>query len=234
MSSVAAATVQPLVTDRALARTQAASGLVFAVFLAMHLVTALASLGGLAAYDHTLAIVRFYYRLPLVEIVGVVGAALVHIGSGVWRIARRRRDDKARGHATRVPLALRLHRWAGWYMMAAFVGHVTATRAPSLFFGMQPNAAFLTTSLVTAPWFFYPYYALFAFSGGVHLLHGVQNAPRVLGARMPGVPRRALPWLGALWAAAALGIVLALGGVLYHVAPEHLAPWKALLQRLLS
>jgi succinate dehydrogenase/fumarate reductase cytochrome b subunit len=221
-------------SDRALARTQAASGLVFALFLVLHLTTSLAAVVGPSSYDAVLAAMRHYYRLPVIEVAGVVGAGLVHVTAGVWRIVRRRREDKARGHAHAVPFAMKLHRWTGWYMMTAFAGHVIATRTPSLVFGMQPNAAFLSTSLLTAPWFFYPYYALFAFSGGVHLLHGLQAAPRVLGMRMPSVPRRALPVLAAVWAAAALAIVLSLGGVLHSVDMSAVAPWKALLDRLLG
>ena len=235
-TSVAVSTPsKPRVSDRALARAQAISGLVFAVFLAMHLITAASSIGGERSYDGVLATVRHYYRFPAIEIAGVIGAALVHLGSGVWRIVRRRRERHGRP-APFVPLRLRLHRYAGYYIMAAFPGHVIATRAPSLIFGQDPNFAFLAFSLKTVPYFFFPYYALLAFAGGYHLVHGVLAALKVIGAKLPGrstSPKSPVFWgFAALWSAVALGIVLAFGGVLFRIDLSRLAQWQALWDRL--
>jgi succinate dehydrogenase/fumarate reductase cytochrome b subunit len=232
-TAVAAQASKPAVSDRALARTQAISGLVFAVFLIMHLATAASSMGGEAAYNGVLSIVRSYYRFPVIEVAGVIGAALTHIVSGIWRLVRRRRDKHAK--SALVPLRLRIHRYTGYYMTAAFVGHVVATRAPSLIYGEQPNFAFLEFSLTSVPWFFYPYYALFAFSGGYHVVHGVFAALKVLGARWSSVrPRSPIFWgFAAIWSGVALAIVLSFGGVIVTADRSHLAQWEAFAERVL-
>lgn len=222
-------------SDGTLARTQAVSGLVFAVFLVLHLATSVSALFGERAYDGTIAVMRSYYRLAVVEIVGVLGAALVHATCGVLRALRRRRDR--RGKPMLVPWRIRLHRYAGYTMLLVFVGHVIATRAPSLLYGMSPNFAFLNFSMVTVPAFFYPYYAIFVAAGGYHLVHGVIAALRSLGVQFPGAPLapRSRPfWIFAsIWAVLAVAVVLALGGVLVHADAAHLEPWRAFVVRVL-
>ncbi|MBZ0120283.1 MAG: hypothetical protein K8H88_25050, partial [Sandaracinaceae bacterium] len=157
MSTTAPVLARPIVSDRALARTQAASGIVFASFLVLHLATALSAIAGQAAYDATLAAMRHYYQLVVVEVALVIGASLVHIGAGVVRMWRRRGQ-----RALPIPLRLRLHRYAGYYLMAAYTGHVIATRLAPLAFGVTPDFTFLHYSLTSAGYFFYPYYALLA------------------------------------------------------------------------
>ena len=225
----------PIPSDRTLSRLQAGSGLVFAIFLLLHLATALTSIGGPPIYESALGWVRLYYRLPLVEVGAVLGAALTHLVVGLVRVRRRR--QRAKPHEL-VPLRVRLHRYTGYFLALAFVGHVAATRGPSLVFGLETDFAFLHLSLATAPYFFFPYYALLAFSGGYHLVHGALVALDVLGVKLPGAPRspRSRPfWVfAAVWAAAALTIVLAFGGVLAHVEDARLEPWRALFAELLG
>ena len=57
-------------TDRTLARVQAVSGLVFAVFLLLHLGGALVALLGQGAFDAWIRAARGYYQLPVVEVLG--------------------------------------------------------------------------------------------------------------------------------------------------------------------
>lgn len=222
----------PVPSDRALARLQAGSGLVFSVFLVLHLATALGSIGGPPVYEGALGWARLYYRIPLLEIVAVLGAALVHLSVGLVRAWRRRRQRAPRV----VPLRPRLHRYTGYYLALAFAGHVIATRAPSLWYGLDPDFAFLHLSLSTAPYWFFPYYALLAFSGGYHLVHGVLVALDVLGVKLPGAPRspRSRPFwtFAALWATAAVAIVLAFGGVLASVEDARLEPWRRLVSEI--
>lgn len=224
----------PIPSDRTLARLQAGSGLVFSAFLVLHLATALGAIGGPTAYEGALGWARLYYRIPLLEVVAVLGAALTHLAAGLVRARRRHRQSAPRV----VPLRPRLHRYTGYYLALAFVGHVIATRAPSLVYGLEPDFAFLHLSLSTAPYFFFPYYVLLAFSGGYHLVHGVLVAIDVLGVKLPGAPRsprsKSFWAFAAIWGAAALAIILSFGGVLASVEDARLEPWRRLLAQLLG
>jgi succinate dehydrogenase/fumarate reductase cytochrome b subunit len=227
------------ISDRTLARVQAISGLVFAVFLVLHLSTSFSAILGQGAYDQTLSAVRRYYRFPLIEIAGVMLAAIVHMAAGATRMWRRRQERIARGQkAPMVPLRLRIHRYAGYYIFAAFAGHVTATRGVSLVLGHDPDFTFLHFSLTAAPYFFYPYYALFAFAGAYHLAHGIFAGLKVLGAKVPNVaisPRSKLFFGYAIvWAVLGVLIVLALGGQLYDVNDARRQEWQQLFDELTS
>src|SRR5262245_19696755 len=104
------------------ARVQAFSGLVFALFLALHLATTASAAAGAATYDGVLATLRRAYRPTLaVELALIALPALVHVACGVAQIVDRRR----RGTPPGSPLA---HRLAGYVLLAAIGGHVFATR----------------------------------------------------------------------------------------------------------
>jgi hypothetical protein len=233
-STVAAIAHRPeKISHKALVRLQAWSGLAFASFLVLHLGNVGAAVFGQAAYDGYMRWMRFYYQFPLVEVVCVLGAALVHMGAGVVRIARRRRAK----HNDKAPtLRVRLHRYSGYMMMLAFAGHVAATRLPSLV-GTPVDYSFIHFSLVYGGAFFYPYYAVFAVSGLYHLTHGTIAAARIVGARLPKTatsPRSRLFWL---WVSAGPPLVivglLALGGVLYDADASRLPEWMAFYEDLL-
>jgi succinate dehydrogenase/fumarate reductase cytochrome b subunit len=223
------------ISEKALIRVQAVSGLVFATFLVLHLGNLASATFGQPAYDWYMAKARGYYQLAPVELVGVVGAALVHMAAGVARILRRR-ARRADGVSKPPHWRVRLHRYSGYYLMAAFVGHVIATRGPGLV-GHAADFSFLTLSLETAPYFFYPYYVLFAASGFYHLGHGTVAALRIVGARLPKgatSPRSRAFWAWAVAGATIAGVgVLSLGGHLHPVDRSRFSEWKAFYTEIL-
>src|SRR5438132_702316 len=99
---------------RLLARIQALSGLVFSLFLVLHLATTLSTLAGPGAYDAVQHVVRGWYQTVPVELAGVFGALGVHVWAGVTLGVRRRR----RAPDAKPPLVLRLHRWTGYGLLA--------------------------------------------------------------------------------------------------------------------
>ncbi len=221
-----AATFQASVSDKPIIRIQAISGLVFAVFLVLHLANMCAALFGQAAYDGFMSAMRWYYQSPLVELSAVLGAATVHMGAAVVRISQRRARAKSKTNAS---WRVRLHRYSGYYIMAAFFGHVIATRVPGLL-GHPADFSFVNFSLTYAGVFFYPYYFLFALSGLYHLTHGTVVALRIVGARLPKwmtAPRSRAFWT---WTVAcslmALFGVLAIGGQLYSPDQARFEEWK--------
>jgi succinate dehydrogenase/fumarate reductase cytochrome b subunit len=148
------------------AKTQALSGLAFAIFLAMHLATTVSAVGGPASYDGTLASLRAIYRAhPAVEFLLIGSSAAVHIGCAILQIARRRKTGP---HPT-PPWRLRLHRWSGYFLMAAIVGHVYATRVMPALGGGRADFSYLAFSVIAWPNFINPYYFVLGLAGSVHL-----------------------------------------------------------------
>jgi len=221
------------IAEKTVIRIQAVSGLIFAVFLTMHLMNLVVGLCGQAHYDRFMGAMRWYYQFPLVEIFSVVVAAFVHMGAGLVRIRRRRRRAGTKSSPT---MRVRLHRYSGYYLMAAFAGHVIATRGPGLL-GHPADFSFVNFSLSQAGMLFYPYYFMLAVSGAYHLIHGVVVALRVVGVRLP--KRLLVARSGVFWASAtlcclvALLAVLALGGQLYVPDQSRHPEWKSLVERML-
>jgi succinate dehydrogenase/fumarate reductase cytochrome b subunit len=221
--------------ERTLIRIQAASGLLFAAFLTLHLLNTILAARGQATYDGYQRVVRWFYQFPLVEIVVVLGAGLVHLGAGAVRILRRRRRARSgQSHEARPTLRVRLHRYSGYYLGLMFMGHAIATRGPGLI-GHPADFSFLTFSLRQLPVIFYTYYALFVVAGIYHLVHGVLVGLRVLSVRLPGsatAPRSKPFWafVGVTSAAGLVG-VMALGGTFFTVDTHRFPEWQTLYER---
>jgi succinate dehydrogenase/fumarate reductase cytochrome b subunit len=189
-----------------LARTQAASGLVFAMFLVLHLATTASASGGIAVYDQTLlSMRRIYGGHPALEVPVVFLAGAVHLVAGLMQIFRRR------GHRSpeKLSLLIRVHRWSGWYLAFAVGGHVFATRVlPWGADGGRADFSFLAFSVLNWPWLIDPYYVLLGLAGAVHLSIGVVLAAKTfLGVWLPSRGSR----LAAAVVAGLLGLVVTAG-----------------------
>jgi succinate dehydrogenase/fumarate reductase cytochrome b subunit len=206
-------------------RVQAASGLVFAFFLTLHLATTASGVAGPVAYDGTLALLRRAYRPVLAVEIALIGIpALVHVACAVLQIVERRR----RGVPAGSPLA---HRLAGYVLLAAIGGHVFATRVMPAFGDGPADFSYLAYSLLNWPLFMQPYYLVLGVAGAVHLTLGVTIAVRVLGLARPAHTR-------ALAAAAVLAVVVAAGtlGILAgadEASRDRFAGFRALYERFM-
>lgn len=197
------------VSEATLARVQAWSGLTFGAFLALHLFNVLLAVLGPAAHDRVQGALRGAYQAPPVELVVVALALVLHVGAGVWRARRRARAT--------TDARTRLHRRLGWALAVIVVGHVAATRGPSLLLGIWPGFAGVSFTLHWLPEVFYPYYFAFGLMGAAHLGIGVARSVRLLTRRaLPGSRRAGVIGL-ALFAAALLLALLAYGGRLFPV-----------------
>jgi succinate dehydrogenase/fumarate reductase cytochrome b subunit len=214
--------------DATLARLQAISGLVFAVFGSLHLINTVLGAFGAEAYNGLQRALRPIYQAPIVEISLVLVPLLTHAAASVLRIrARRGRPASAAPRA-------RAHRYAGWFLLAAVGGHVAATRGPALLEGAAPEFEGVAFTFQFLPAFFYPYYALLALAGAVHLLIGIPTALRALGLR---VPRSLTSGRAARWAllTACASVLLGwagLGGLLFSVADHSSHPFAIVVADL--
>lgn len=191
---------------------QAVSGLLFSLFVLVHLCNTALAVVGADVYDGFQSAARGVYQWPLFEI-ALIGALLVHIISGILRMRARR------GTKVVPPLRLRLHRYAAYYLAIFVFGHIGATRLPALLADAPPFFAGISFSMHFAPWFFYPYYALLGIAGLYHAFYGIPVALGVLGLRAPRFLRKG----PGFWAPVTLGSVaivaglLAFGGFFYEI-----------------
>lgn len=201
--------------DRRLLRLQAISGLVFAVFLSLHLLNVMASALGPGLYDAFQVRIRPLYQFPLVEVGVLLLALVVHIGTGVTRLRRRPRSREW----SRLPLRTRLHRASAYFLLVFIFGHITATRLPSLLDGVWLGFAGLSFTMAWLPGFFYPYYVLLGLCGLYHGSYGAYLALRSLGVRLPSVAQLgARAWVPLAAAAVLVGLgVLSFGGHFYPI-----------------
>ena len=207
-----------------LKQVQAGTGVLFAVFVAVHLINLwLASLGS-SAYDGFQEMVRPAYQWPPVEIL-LLAALAVHVVVGLMRIfSEPKRTLTPRG---------RWHRRAGIFMLIVIIGHIFAVRGPSWFFDLYPQFAGLAFSIDFAPYYFYPYYFLLGLGGFYHMLNGLSIALPRLGGSMPlstQVLRRVTWGAGGLTVAALLGF----GGLWTDVGDPYQSEFARLALELLE
>ncbi|MEM9462492.1 MAG: hypothetical protein AAGF11_50555 [Myxococcota bacterium] len=205
--------------DRRLLRLQALCGLVFAVFVLLHLVNVMASAFGPGLYDAFQLQIRPIYQNPALELGVLFGSVLIHAVTGIVRIRRRPRTRDF----GRLPRRTRLHRLSAYFLLIVIVGHIAATRLPSVIDGVWLGFAGLSFTMDRFGFIFYPYYLTLGLCGLYHGTYGTYLALRSLGVRLPapaalGPGTRVSLGVTALLAAllVALG-VLSFGGLLYEI-----------------
>ena len=155
-----------------LKKIQAATGIVFFAFLALHLTNTWLATFGAGVYDGVQSTLRLIYQAPVVEAL-VLAALLLHIAVGLYRRWREGPGSTA--------LRARLHRYTGWGLALVIGGHVFAVRGTSWFYDIYPGFAGVAFSVDFAPWYFFPYYFLLATAGCYHGLNGLGIALNRLG-----------------------------------------------------
>lgn len=206
---------------------QRITGLMFLAFLLMHLVNTAAAIFGPAAYNDVQRLTRSVYQHPVYEPLLLFTPLVVHIGLGAWRIRNACAPSRTGG------MLRRLNRFVCLFLVAIVVGHVVATRGPSLVYGIYPGFEGVAFTFQWAPAYFYPYYALFAAAAIFHASFGLCT---MLGSAA-GSPRSRQFAVFAAPVAAWMVIVvalLALGGQLFTVDDASHTEFAKLLLEVLS
>ena len=155
-----------------LKKLQAATGVIFFIFVLLHLFNTWLAAFGADAYDGFQAAARAGYQFLPVEIL-LLAALATHLVVGITRIVvEPRRSLNARA---------KWHRYAGIFLAVFIVGHIFAVRGPSWFFDIYPGFEGLAFSIDYAPWYFFPYYFLLGLAGFYHGINGVGIALGRLG-----------------------------------------------------
>lgn len=201
-----------------LKQIQAVTGLVFAVFVTLHLTnTWLATLGP-GVYDGVQSQLRQFYQFAPFEAL-FLAALAVHVISGLLRIiVEPKRELTSRA---------RWHRYAGLFMLLFIGGHITAVRGPSWFFSVYPEFSGLAFSISAVPGYFYPYYFLLAVAGLYHGLNGVAIAAGRLGFGLK-IPTPTLGWLTMAGAGLTVLALGGFGGWYYDVGDVHQSEYARL------
>ena len=210
-----------------LRRIQAATGLVFFVFLTIHLANMWLAALGPAVYDGFQGVARVLYQWVAVEVV-LLTAILVHAVVGVARIIREPRRELS----TRA----RLHRYAGFFLLLVIGGHVLAVRGASWFFDVYPGFHGLAFSLDYLPGYFYPYYLVLGLAGFYHGCNGVGIALKRLGwmRDVRWLRDRALALVSACAGLGFVAALLGLGGLLFEITDPYQSAFAALALDLLG
>ncbi|TDJ31778.1 MAG: hypothetical protein E2O59_00190 [Gammaproteobacteria bacterium] len=214
-----------------LKKLQAITGLIFATFVAVHLLnTWLAGLGP-AAYDGVQVALRQVYQFIFVEVL-ILSALLVHVVAGVMRIVKEPKRT--------LTIRARVHRYAGFFLMLVILGHILAVRGSSMFFDVYPGFAGLAFSIEFLPGFFYPYYLLLGVAGFYHALNGSGIALQRLSGRLGGLgwrfvlPQRRLALASSVAALVMVVSLLGFGGVWFDVGDVASSDFARLAKELLG
>ena len=152
-------------------KVQAASGAIFAAFVAIHLFNTALAAFGLTAYDTFQEAVRGIYQAFVIEVL-LLSALMVHVVCGVVRMIK----ERGRPLNTRA----KWHRYSGIFLLLFVGGHIMAVRGPSWFYGIYPGFEGLAFSIDFAPYYFFPYYFLLGVAGFYHALNGLSiGLPRL-------------------------------------------------------
>jgi succinate dehydrogenase/fumarate reductase cytochrome b subunit len=208
-------------------RVQRLTGLAFLAFLLVHLVNTWLAVLGPDSYNGYQRFFRTAYQHPLYELSLIFTPLIVHLGCGLWRIW------KSQVPKSHMSLSRRLHRYSGVFLGIAVIGHIVATRGPSLFLAIYPEFGGLAFTFQWLPAYFYPYYALFSAAALYHVWFGLRSMLKPSMARLPALAfaSRVLPVLA--WLAIAVAL-LALGGQLFPVDDASGTEFAQLLLGLVS
>lgn len=206
-----------------LKKVQAVSGVVFAVFVFVHLLNTWLAATGAAIYNGFQGAVRLAYQAPLIEAL-LLSALVVHIITGITRIVR----EPKRQLTTRA----RWHRYAGFFLLFFIGGHIFAVRGPSWFAGVYPGFEGLAFSIDFAPYYFFPYYFLLGVAGFYHATNGVSVALGRLGVPL-GISGSALRTSTAVAAVLMVTALLGFAGAFFDVGDVYNSEFAKLAEAIL-
>ncbi|MBO9702448.1 MAG: hypothetical protein J7604_19715 [Sporocytophaga sp.] len=142
------------------------SGIFIAVFIAVHLLNQLVSLGGVPEHIKFMETVRLFYRNIFIETI-LLGAILFQIISGLKLFRTKIKTVDTPFEKIQV--------WSGLYLVVFFFFHISAVMTGRYLFHLDTNFYFGAAGINTFPFnlFFVPYYglAILSFFGHIAAAH---------------------------------------------------------------
>ncbi len=149
-----------------LKKIQAIAGMLFLIFLILHLSNTLLAIIGIDTYTNYQQTIQLFYQNPVVETFIVVVPLLTHAIVGIMLFLRRRKQQG------KIKFSKQLHSWAGLFLLVVILGHVALTRGITVFTGAVTGFGGVSFTMWWMPGYFYPYYFLLFMAG---LYHGVNG-----------------------------------------------------------
>jgi len=180
-----------------LKKMSAASGLVFGIFLAMHLFAHYMLNLGYEQAQETMLAFRVIYQHPIFEL-SLAASLGVHMYSNTCLYLNRSKINaqvkkETDGKKPAGSAELTAHRIAGYILSLSIFGHVFATRLGA--FIMLPDSSvydygFVASVFEVVPFNLFPIYlCIFGMAGGWHLVYGTRSAIAILtGSSVVGKP----------------------------------------------
>ena len=197
--------MQTMVSTGSLKKISAVSGLYFGMFLVLHLISHYSLYFGMERAMKNMVLFRRIYQNPVFEL-GLVVALIAHyVSNGLIYQHRKKietksakKNDDARtsqaASSIKGELELKAHRYTGYFLSLAVLGHVSATRVAPFFVLSDPSQFDYSFATYAQKKIFGPifgvYLSLLGMAGGWHLLYGTRSAIVTLfyGSSVTGKP----------------------------------------------
>lgn len=184
-----------MVSTASLKKISAASGLLFGVFLVLHLLSHYSLVLGMETANDNLRFFRKIYQHPACEIALLVAVVAHMVSNTMLYIKRQKIDGSSKKEGGKEPagsLELKGHRYTGYFLALSIFGHVIFTRIAPLFLLDDPSQydyTFVNHAYKLFGIFFPVYLVLFGMAGGWHLIYGTRSAIATLsGTSVVGKP----------------------------------------------
>jgi succinate dehydrogenase/fumarate reductase cytochrome b subunit len=195
-----------------LAKIQALTGLLFSIFLALHLSNTILAAVGVEIYTRYQVFLQGFYQHPVIETLLVGIPLVVHATIGTYLLVINRGSKRS------FSFKQQLHSWAGIFLLVFLFGHIAATRGIGILIGSSIGFEGISFSLWWMPGYFYPYYLLLFMAGLYHGFNGFFLATKRIGFRIDikylSRLRYCVMSLGAIFILIAL---MAFNGVLFEI-----------------
>jgi hypothetical protein len=226
-----------MVSSLVLKKISAASGLYFGVFLVMHLFSHYSTIFGMDKAMKNVMFFRKLYQNPFFEI-GLFVSLVAHMMSNAL-VYQHRQNIERRSSAVKKndgsiakieppgSLELKGHRYTGYFLSLAIIGHASATRIVPYFILDDPSQFDYSFATYAQRAIFGPIFGLYlillGMAGGWHLIYGTRSAITTLflGSSVTGKPfPLALKPVAVVNHLLIVNAVLAITGVYYAVDTE--------------
>jgi len=193
-----------------LIKVQALAGMMFFIFLVMHLSNTAFAAFGHELYNSLQTTMQALYQHPVFELIFVILPLLSHTIAGVSLVIIRRKNK-----TTKTSLKYRLHSISGFFLLAVVFAHALATRGIGYFFDAAPGFEGVSFTLWFMPLVFYPYYFVLFMAGFYHSRQGISRILiRNFGVHLNSAHSKRLNQAAAVVVIAAL---MGFGGLLFQI-----------------